>query len=613
MTELPDDLAAGPGQRDDDAARAEVAAHLAATRLFANLAPDALMRLAAAFDVVHLTPGAMVARQGTVDPALHVVTEGQLAIDRRDEDGRVEVLGYAGYGAVVGIRGVFTDAPRTTGVMVLEPVTLLRIARDDLWQALAADLDAARRLVLPEAARRRVQARQADGVIAGEYEVARYRRHWTALLRHMILPGALLGASMVLAGIFALALPSPTTVAALALLALAVPVVVAVWAFFDYYNDQLIVTNRRIVHIESTPLVDTERVEAPLARVQDIQVTVPSVVARVLGYGTIIVQTAGSRSGIVFDALPHPEDVRHAIVEIAQAARAVADRDHDRWIEHRVREALGWAPPAGGPPLPGTAERAGGRHASGGMFGGAARYFWPRVRVQEGDAVTWRKHWWLLFKPTLVPAGVWALIGAWVALRGWRALAGPPSEVPPFVGTVWLVAVWLLLLAVLLYLYEDWRNDFYVLTDEHIIDVDAKPLGLFANRRQAGLGQIQDIRYRVPNILATVLGFGDVMIETAAEHGSFTFEGVHHPATVQQEIFARIDAYRARQEAAAQASQAEELTRWIAAYHQITGDAPPPPPGSSAPRPGSRTDDAPLPGAYPDDGVPPAGPPGRPR
>jgi len=581
VTHLTDDQAAREdatptGQTAADAARDGIAAHLAATRLFANLAPDELARLATAFEAVRASPGTMIARQDHVDTALHVVVDGVVVIDQRDEAGRVEVLGYANYGAVIGVRGVFTDVQRTTGVMVLEPATLLRIPRDALWIALAADLDAARRLVLPEEARRRVLARQAEGVIAGEYEVARYRRHWTALLRHMLLPGALLGASLVLSGVSALALQSPTTVAALALVALAVPVVVSVWAFLDYYNDQLILTNRRVIHIETTPLIDTERVEAPLARVQDIQVTVPSVVARVLGYGTLIVQTAGSQSGIVFDALPAPEDVRQAIVEVARTAREAAEREHDRWVEHRVREALGWAPPAGGPPLPGTAPGIALRRSSGGWFGSVAAYFWPRVRVQDGVAVTWRKHWWLLFKPTLFPALLWTLVGAAIALRGWRALAVDPAAVAPFVGTGWLVAAWVVLLAVLLYLYEDWRNDRYILTDEHIIDVDAKPLGLFAHRRQAGLNQVQDIRFRVPNMLATVLGYGDVFIETAAEKGSFTFEGVYHPAAVQQEIFARIDAFRAREEAAAQSRQAEELTRWIAAYHQITGDEPPP-------------------------------------
>lgn len=578
--------------------RAEIAAHLAATRLFGELEPPSLSALADIFHAERLRPGQAAARQGQVDESLWVVLEGDLQIDHQHEDGTVEVLSHTPYARVIGTRGIFTGEARTTSVVAQEPSLLLRAEREALWAALAEDLDAAEALVLPEEARRRLAARNEAGSVQGEFEVGLYRRHWIVLVQRMLLPGLVLGVCLALAALFSALLASAVAIALLATLGIAIPLLFAVWAFFDYFNDKLVVTSRRVIHYEDTPLIDAERIEAPLARIQDIQVTMPSLLSRLLGYGTLQIQTAGSPRGIVFTGLPWPEDVRDTIFEEARKAREVARSEHDTWIERRVREALGMGEVAGAPPTRGAGTME--RHAVGEpLWRSALLYFWPRQRVQVGTEVTWRKHPWVLFRSTWLWGLLWVGLSVWLFRRSWAAAVAMQAGAEPLVPLLptWLLwGAWLLLFLVLLYLYEDWRNDYYMLTDEHIVDVEALPLGLFADQRKASLARIQDIRYAVPNPIATILHFGSVTIETASDAGNFTFDDVYRPEVVQQEIFARMDGYQARAQAREEERQAAELARWISAYHRVAGEEdgeePPEPPPS--PR---------LPGAYPEDAL----------
>ncbi len=595
--------------------QAEIVGHLAATRLFSLLDPSSLARLAPRFQPVTVTPGEVIARQGTVDRSLSICVGGALSIDERAEDGTVEHLDYRGYGAVIGARGVFTDEPRGTNVVAMEPASLLVIDRDVLWAALAADREAFDRLLLPEAARRRIEAARSGANLEGEHEVGVWRRHWVELARRMLAP--LLIGVIGLGGAAALATvaPSTTVIALLALVGLVVPLLIAGWAFLDYYQDQLIVTSSRIIHIERTPFIDAQRSETFLSRVQDVQVITPGIVATVLGFGTIRVLTAGSRQGITFSTLPDPEGVRDIIFAQAERAKDRASRERRSWLERQVRQALGWEPDA-----PEEAPDAPPAEAAPATWRGALwevlSYFWPKMRIQEGQTVMWRKHWWVLMRSTMVPmtalfvvsiplgqamlARLLASLRAGLPSDGLGAGAGAgPGDAGSAAGAAgwplawpWLermldvgydlplwpfALAWFLILLFVLYRYEDWRNDRYVLTDDHVVDIEALPFGLFEDRRQAGIAQIQDIRYRVPHFWANALGYGHVVIETAAESGNFTFDFVYHPEHVQQEIFERIERLRARTEADTERRQADEMARWLAAYHRVTGGETDPP------------------------------------
>jgi len=110
----------------------------------------------------------------------------------------------------------------------------------------------------------------------------------------------------------------------------------------------------------------------------------------------------------------------------------------------------------------------------------------------------------------------------------------------------------------------------YQLTDDRIIDVEKLPLGLREERREASLSMIQDIGYEIPGVIANLLDYGNVFIETAGREAVFTFSWVHEPRQVQQEVFARMDAFREREQQRQREQRADELLDWFATYAELS-------------------------------------------
>jgi len=64
---------------------------------------------------------------------------------------------------------------------------------------------------------------------------------------------------------------------------------------------------------------------------------------------------------------------------------------------------------------------------------------------------------------------------------------------------------------------------------------------------------------------------GNVYIDTAGTSKAFTFEQVHGPSVVQEEIFRRMVAHRERVQQATRKRQREEFSEWFRIYHQEVG------------------------------------------
>ena len=93
------------------------------------------------------------------------------------------------------------------------------------------------------------------------------------------------------------------------------------YAFVDYWLDLWVVTNRRILHIEQKGLFHREVAELELSRIQDLTSETQGIVATLLGYGTLSVQTAGEEPRFVFHDIPHPDSVRAVIMNALKEAR----------------------------------------------------------------------------------------------------------------------------------------------------------------------------------------------------------------------------------------------------------------------------------------------------
>jgi hypothetical protein len=543
----------------------DVVAHLAGTQVFSLLDLATQRRLAPLFQAVQYGPLQTLSRQGDTDATLWLVVDGMVALEEARPDGTSRTVKLLDYGSAVGQHGVFAGLPRDTTAVTVDPTTLLHADGAALWQALREDPQTLDKLLLPDDVRARMWLSAAGEAVAGEAVVATYRRHWIALARLMVLPAIVTVVILPIALAAAPVLPSPWLLLALALIGLALPLSMIAWAFLDWRMDYLMITNRRLVHMDKMPLVSERRREVPLARVQDIRVSTPNVLARTLGYGLISVQTAGTTGTLTFRPVANPEAIRTAVMEQVSRAQEQSQREHQSQIAERLRSTLGRTSAAVGmapqdpPAVVVTSDRT--RAGPLAFLLPVLDFFIPRLRSEAGSIVTWRKHWWLLLRNS----ALWLLVASLLAGFFAASLTGMLA-VPWWTGLPVLVVV----LAGLWWQYDNWRNDYYQLTDTHVIDVDQLPLGFYSERRQAALLQIQDIRYDVPNPWAVLLNYGNLLIETAAETGRFTFDYIHDPARVQQEIFARIDLQRTREQAKAEARQADEFARWIQQYDEMT-------------------------------------------
>lgn len=79
--------------------------------------------------------------------------------------------------------------------------------------------------------------------------------------------------------------------------------------------------------------------------------------------------------------------------------------------------------------------------------------------------------------------------------------------------------------------FLSWYFNVYIITDERIIDVDFYNL-IYKSVSAAKIDKIEDVTYRTVGTLRSLLQFGTVTIQTAAEKREFEFEDVPNPERV---------------------------------------------------------------------------------
>lgn len=87
----------------------------------------------------------------------------------------------------------------------------------------------------------------------------------------------------------------------------------------------------------------------------------------------------------------------------------------------------------------------------------------------------------------------------------------------------------------ILFGFVNYYLDVYIVTNKRIVDIRQK--GFFRREiAELHLHQVQDVEARVEGVLQTMMHFGNVHIQTAAERENFVFEDVPHPYTLAKQI-----------------------------------------------------------------------------
>ena len=553
----------------------DIVEHLRRIPLFRAVSEEHLWVIAEICEEHSVEPGTILCRQADLGATFFVIDTGEALLHRIDERGLQRPVGMIKAGDSFGVTSLFLGEPRDATVSAKTAMHLWTIRRDDFQELLHDYPRLSRELIVPREVLDKLRAPRYTWLEPGELVLYHCRRHWIFFFQHMAFSTLFVLTYLVL--VMWLRVIASVRVTPLVLPIIPVYGLAFVWHWINWHNDYFAITTQRIAHRERVTFLYESRHEAPLDRVQNINVVV-SFVGSGLRYGDLTVETAAEVGSMHFRTIPSPERMREAIWEEmrrAQATRRAAQRllirdalaDRMGVVAKELSPEAHWGdePPLDGLTRPDSPEVNPGPIMKAVMWL-AERDLIPRTRIESDEEIIWRKHWVFLFMDLLVPS---LLITPLIVLTV-LAFFGFPNQLVDliFVYPYILLVATILVLGWLWWVYNDWGNDLYIVTAERIIDIEKRPLFFSERRREASLGVIQNVSLEIPNIVASAFNYGDVLVQTAGA-GEFTFTKVPNPNEVQNQIFQRMQAYRDAQQEREAARRREELAEWFDVYDDL--------------------------------------------
>lgn len=379
------------------------------------------------------------------------------------------------------------------------------------------------------------------------------------------------------------------------------------YLFYDWSNDDLILTNRRILYEEYTPLFRDFRLQTQIENIQSVTAKIETFFQNWFGHGTLIIQSAGQTRlifngagrfypmafGPVDSSKPPDKEklkpdnpslqylgktqgyvsddfkptteaktrIRKRVSRMQQEIQGKLDdlkkqRNPLELRELVEKQVYGKSGPVAAPTVALPRSNAG--------------LGWlippnPEIIGDQQGTIIWRKIWLFELLYLIPPIGLLVLLIFALITEYNLDLFDTSTTVVGALVAFLVIAVWIW------YVVTDYRNDLYILSTSTIVDVDKTPLGR-EDRRQANLGQIQNVNYEttiIGNLLSAVgLGYGDVFVETASNVGRFTFHNVPNPRNVATTINDYLDAYRRGE----RERNLRESLQLLAEYHNAQRD-----------------------------------------
>ena len=165
-----------------------------------------------------------------------------------------------------------------------------------------------------------------------------------------------------------------------------------------------------------------------------------------------------------------------------------------------------------------------------------------RLQANETVLLLCRRHWWHLWPKSII----WLLFALVpVAVAAWLlSLADVLDDLGIFFWAV--AAVWLVYWGVRLFLnWYRYHNDIWLVTNQRLID-SFKPHPFDLKISTADLVNVQDMTVERSGVLRTLLDYGDIVCQTAAENQDFRLPGIPDPRDVQVLIDRERDRERLR-------------------------------------------------------------------
>ena len=549
---------------------------ISAVSIFAGLSPQEQIQLAGFCSFHRIPQYHPITQQGDSADSMWILLENSRAVlSALDEDNRA--LPRAPVRGIVTFNETALLAPNQVELTVeSEPGSLwLRLHRQDFQrfgQICGPEIvdKVAARLPVPADDADLDQRQDYKWLRKDEILVTLQLRHWLALLGHSRTTVVAVFAS---AGfIWLLSTLGIALWVGLGISALLV-ILTVIWGTLNYLNDYFIVTNRRVIQQEKVIFFSEQRREALLEQIQRVDVAT-TFWGNLLNYGTLSVYTAGTTGSIDFDFVADPDNLRTAIFHHRSLCQQRSSAESKLDIQDALENRLGLSVD-----LPSRVRTDSALPAPDDT---AARLpLWQKLRRaitvdssldrETTDRIVWHKHWWVLFVQVVLPGTLFFFEVLFLA-GGFSSVSLLQQLQSSLNAQTLLLAGGLVTLATLgwiLWAVSDWWNDTYTVTEDRIIDVEKLPLFLSEQRREAQLSDIQDIRLEMNSPLKMMLNFGNIIVQTAAGEGAFTFDHVPNPRNVKEEITRRMIAWRREDERRMAQDRSRDLPDWFEMYNRL--------------------------------------------
>jgi hypothetical protein len=525
---------------------------------FRKLEPIQLELVANELKLVSLLEKKEIYTSGDSADSLYIVFSGQVELLKQGEE-KTERYAILKNGDLFGIEAASEEGVRKLSARALTHVNLLQLSHES-YESLCEKIP-----LLPKAFKLLMDslslAIRTTFSWRGENEVFYFitRRHITFLVLNLL--PVILIATVILPLLtwFVTLTPglmTPLIIVGGATLAL---LVWGLWIYVDWANDFSIITNQRVLFQEKVILLYDSRMESPLNAILAVT-TETDQWGRILGYGNVIVRTYAGK--IVLPRVGNPAMVVQLLEGEWFRARTGRTIGEKKAMEDalKMRFGLEQKPAAGTQAQEGSKKIMSLGDYLNGMF---------QMRFEQGGVITYRTHWFKLLENIWLPTVCIVGLVALVVIR----LFGVITILSAGAFTALILVIFLIVGAWWAYQYADWRNDYYMVTFDQIVDVYKKPLGR-EEKKVAPIKNILSVEFSRIGLIGLFLNFGTVTVQVG--DSDFTFDYVYNPSEVQQELFKRI-AERDYKE-----KQGALEAEWMDAYRNVLdiGQKPPIPPPS---------------------------------
>ncbi len=500
--------------------------------------------------------------QGSPGDKFYVIFQGRVRVTQK-EGQRERQLRILNTGDYFGEGGLLFKRPRSDTITALEPTVLLRLGREDFFELLEI-MPSIRMNLSATAESRYLALKENFDWLSDDEVIYLIRRKHELFLLISLIPPVILGLIALPIFVLSFSQTSPSlTIAALlfGIFGMIGSVMWGIWNWLDWGNDFYIVTSQRVVWLERVIFFYYSRQEAPLTQVLSVNVKT-SFIGRIFNYGSVDVRTF--TGGIPMQNMTDPKQFA-SYVEGFQSRAQRQQREAEaevieKELHKRIHKESEPLPVKPAPPKPAENKKK--------PKQSALQYIldtFLKVRFEQDNVITYRKHWLVLIGKTLAPTMVFLMLVILYGLLLYQYLFRDGIGIS---GLPVSVLAGLLLFAVILwwgYHYLDWNNDIYQLTPEQIVDIERKPLGE-EQKKTAPLDSILSLEHARLGIIQLIFNFGNVVINVGQT--KFIFRGVHNPDQVHQDVADYIEARRRKRQEVEAERERKRMLDWFGSYHQ---------------------------------------------